>query len=45
MNNTLESVMEYVNAAFPEMFGFVDKSGEIILCTGIQDDLWARGQR
>jgi len=45
MNNTLEEVMYQVQNAFPDMFAFVDKNGEIVICTGIEDDLWARGQR
>ena len=45
MNNTLESVMEYVSNAFPDMFGFVDKNGEIVICTGMEDSEWAAGKR
>ena len=45
MNNTLEEVMFQVQNAFPDMYAFIDKNGEIVICTGIEDDLWARGQR
>lgn len=45
MNNTLEDVMSYVGNAFPDMYAFIDKNGEIVICTGIEDDRWARGQR
>lgn len=31
---TLEEVERYVGNAFPDMYVFVDKNDEIVICTG-----------
>ena len=38
---TLEEVNRLVSNAFPDMYAFVDKNNEIVICTGIEASPYA----